>query len=290
MSDCIIKSAGIDWITLTTTNWRTKKQMRRIWAVMVDEDRKLGYKPVKGGAYGFFGERAQHGLLAEKDDRMLMQVSSDQAQRCISLVRLGDNCTRLDVQVTVQIAPGAVPRALKEIARCARSSPAIRGKRPAVKDTNGDKGTESVYIGKRQSDVFIRCYDKEEESGEAIYKDCIRLEMELKGKTSRAVWNKLATDGDGTGYLLALLYTYLGRRGVDTSWIPYRRSYVRPIIIEKTKQEVTRAWWATQVAPSVKRDCAEGNWFTPMRILFSEALTEFDFSAIMNAYSIAWGN
>jgi hypothetical protein len=283
-------AAGIDYVTLTTTNSHTKRRMEEYFDGLVASDRSLGFREKKGGAFGFYGTRTRHGLIAQKEERMLMQVSGQAAQHTFKLMREGDNCTRIDIQVTLRVEEGSVSEMLDAACAEARSAPAVRGIRPAVKRIEGDKGTECVYIGKRQSDVFIRIYDKYIESGKEEYKDCIRYEVELKGKTSKALWNKCSKDGGGVGFFLGVLRTCLERRGLKMSGFVWPTESQAIPLKENTSLARTRAWWAKQVAPSVLRDVAEWGFYTAFSILFERCLTEYDKSAILSAWSIVWGN
>lgn len=285
-----VVSAGIDYLTLTSTNSHTQSRMRSFFQHVSNEDCKLGYKTVKGGAFGFYGQRSKHALLAQKDERSMLTVSGQQAQQTFRLMREGDNCTRLDIQATFHVKHGTVSEVLAQIACDARSAPSVRGIRPKVKNTDGDHGTETVYIGKRQSDIFIRCYDKYEESGKEEWKDCVRLEVEIKGKTSKALWNECSSKGYGPGYLLGVLRAILERRGIELSGIEWPTLPQAIPLKEITSLQRTRAWWAKQVAPSVARDVAEWGWYTALSILFDGCLTQFDRTAIMNALSVQWGN
>lgn len=285
-----ITSAGIDFLTLTSTSSHSQSRMRSFFAHVSNEDSRMGYKTVKGGAFGFYGQRARHALLAQKDDRTMLQVSGQAAQQSFRLMRQGDNCTRLDVQVTFHVEHGSVPAILAQVAAEARSVPAVRGIRPKVKNIEGDHGTETVYVGKRSSDVYIRCYDKFLESGKEEFKDCVRFEVEFKGKTSKALWNECANKGYGPGYLLGVLRTVLARRGIEFTDVEWPTVSQAIPIKEITSLQRTRAWWAKQVAPSVARDVAEWGWYTAMSILFDGCLTEWDRTAILNALSVQWGN
>jgi hypothetical protein len=264
--------------------------MRSFFQHVSNEDSKLGYKTVKGGAFGFYGQRTKHALLAQKDERSMLTVSGQQAQQTFRLMRQGDNCTRLDIQVTFHVKQGSVPAILAQLAAEVRSAPAVRGIRPKVKTVEGDNGTETVYVGKRASDIYLRFYDKFEESGKEEWKDCIRLEVELKGKTSKALWGQCCEKGYGPGYLLGVLRTILERRGIAISDMVWPTVSQAIPIKEITSLQRTRAWWAKQVAPSVARDVAEWGWYTALSILFDGCLTQWDRTAIMNALSVQWGN
>lgn len=290
MSYEFIKSAGIDYVTLTSTHNGAKSAYKKYFMDVANRDRQLGYKTVAGGAYGFYGQRTRHALLAEREDRAMLQVSGYEAQRTDSLMKHEGHCTRLDIQVTVQCEEGEVPQILEYLYNASKTHPLARGHQPTLKRIEGQGGTETVYIGSRKSDVFIRLYDKGLESGEEEYKNCVRLEVELKGKVANSVWIHCKDEGVGTRYLLQVLKHTLETRGVDVDWFTFPVDGRKPPHKEKTRDEVTMYWWEHQVAPSIKRIVGEWGWQTPMRILFGKALTDHAWTAILNAWSLGYGN
>jgi hypothetical protein len=290
-SSCLgVVSAGIDWITLTSTNQTTKKEMWRYFGGIVAEDLKLGYKTVPGGAYGFYGKRTRHALWAEKEDRTMLQVSGRRAQRAVMLCHPGDNATRLDVQVTLRVGEENVSTWLSDQADAAENAPRQRGKPREVARVIRSKKTETVYIGKRKSDLFLRLYDKFAESKEEEYRGCVRMELEIKGKTAKALWAYMAEEGRGTMYLLSMLLFHARRVGLSTKELELTEPAPELPKQENTKESVVLGWWSSQVAPSVARYSALGGWQTAFFALFGNCLTEHDKSMIMNSLSLVWGN
>ena len=155
---------------------------------------------------------------------------------------------------------------------------------------HGQDGNETVYIGSQKSDKLLRLYDKFRESKKEHYRNCVRFEMQLRHKASNAVWQYMADQGLGVGYLQKLLNWYLEQANIDTSYIPSNWSYVRPPERPVTKEEATIGWWCTGVAPSVARVTAERGWQVAFHALFSQCLTEYDRSAIINAWSVGYGS
>jgi hypothetical protein len=264
--------------------------MRREFERNVADCLKRGYKVIPAGSHGFYGKRAEHALLAQKDERAMLVLSSDAAKYSDRLAREGDNCTRLDVQITVRIGEENVARFLsRQESRCSRHR-TLRGKVPVVDGKRRNCKTYQVTVGSRTSDVFVRLYDKFLESGEERYRGCVRMEIEYKGKRSQALWACLARFEVGGMSLLQLLLQDLSERGVDTSMVDLERQDIVLPKAKPIKETVTWGWWASQVAPSVARSVAERGWYTAFSILFGKALTEFDKTSIMNSLSVAWGN
>ena len=153
-----------------------------------------------------------------------------------------------------------------------------------------DGESQTLYVGKRVSDVYIRIYDKFEECGDERYKGCVRYEIEYKGKRAARIWQALADHSLNGRDLVPMLLTDLDERGIDVSMIEIEKQDIVLPKAKPSKESVTWGWWASQVAPSVARSVAERGWYTAFSILFRQTLTELDKTLIMNAISVAWGN
>jgi hypothetical protein len=288
--ECILKAAGIDWLTLTSVSRETKERMNREFNREVARDLREGFAVIPGGLYGFVGKRTRHALLAQKEDRALLRLSGDGAGRASLLAARGDNCTRLDLQCTVCLPDGTVSAWLSRAERSCSKRRLLRGKCPVVDGKRRNLKTYQVSIGSRQSEVYVRLYDKFLESGEERFKNCVRLEIEYKGKAAQRRWEALADGTISLMGLLQLLLQDLHERGVDTSIVDLERQDIVLPKAQPSKENRTWGWWASQVAPSVARSVAERGWYTAFSILFDGALTQFDRTAIMNSLSVAWGN
>jgi hypothetical protein len=290
LDQCILNSAGIDWLTLSTTQKRIQSQMIREYGALVEEYQARGFKPEKFGMHGFVGTKIEHAFLLEKDERMLIQITGEAAQRGIFLASSKDAPARLDVQVSVRIAPGAVGRFLNAAERCAQNAALSRGRPPKVQALHTKGGNETVYIGKPASAVRIRCYNKFEESHEERWRDTVRLEVQLRHRAAAAVWRGMEENMGGTRYLIQCLYGYLEQRGIDTSWIPSPWSYVRPPAPLKTALSQREAWWANQVAPGIKEHVAEHGLYRSLQILYGQCLTPDEIRGMLDAAAQSWGN
>lgn len=289
-ADCIITSAGIDWLTLTSENQETKEEMHQCFRRVSVADSQLGYETVPGGAWGFYGLRARHALYGEKDNRSMLVVSGKAAQQCVVLARKGDNATRLDIQVTLQVGEKNVSDFIEHQFRCAARSGERRGAPLPPKATITPYAYQTVYVGSRKSDVFIRVYDKFAESGDETHRGCVRLEAEFKGKASKALWTHMATHNCGVMFLLQFLLQTLAAKGLDVDMVDLERQDIKLSKRERHKDEVTLGWLATQVAKSVQRLSRTHGWWSSFCAVFNEACTDEDKACILSTLALAWGN
>jgi hypothetical protein len=147
-----------------------------------------------------------------------------------------------------------------------------------------------VYIGSRASDVFVRIYDKFEESKQEEYKDCVRFEVEIKGRASKQLWKHMYESGAGVGYLVKLLVDVLRERGIDLGIGSFDHIPTITLKKERTSVESTLAWLYRSVGPAVGRLVPEYGWIAPFSVLFDRALTIFDQRRIMSALALCWGS
>jgi hypothetical protein len=102
-------------------------------------------------------------------------LAQDMYQFCVGLV--GWYCTRIDLQRTIK-----TPLADDEQLALVRDDCTTKNKTLIESEEN-----DTLYLGSRTSDLFTRLYEK-------ILEDkYLRLEFELKGYRSRAVWDALKT-------------------------------------------------------------------------------------------------
>ena len=75
-------------------------------------------------------------------------------------------------------------------------------------------GTQTVYFGSRNSDLFCRLYDKTSEAG--LDFDLSRLEYEIKGSVARIFSSRLSYIGfdDAYNYLMSTLYDFSAKHNL----------------------------------------------------------------------------
>lgn len=167
----LINRPAIDYIRITTSDWGEYERLATGVHGLVDGDvvagRFLQYQGSKRGA-SFHGQAIQNDRA-----HYLGQVSGAPADGCDGLLHLG-RVTRIDLQVTINKPDGFTGRRLCDCLRAA----VWDGRRRKVTLIDG-AGDDTVYIGSRLSDVYIRVYVKAQ--------DYLRFEVEYKGDGARRV-------------------------------------------------------------------------------------------------------
>jgi Replication initiation factor len=282
--------AGIDYIRITSPGRRRAGKMMGYFQRVVRNDQKLGYDVVRGGAFGFWGDKIRHALYAEKEEWSMLQVSGYEAKRALELAYEGTQATRIDIQATWQLEGQTASECLREAYEhaCEQQNP---GHRPRmVKLIEERHACQTVYIGSRASDIFIRIYDKFAESGKEEFKNSVRFEAEIKGRASKALWERIKQDNLNVRDLLSMLLGLLAERGVA---VPEPDFDIQDmLLVQQRTTEPSRklAWLASAVAPTVAALTATHGWSLLFSVLFDNACTEFDKRAIIRALSTCWGS
>lgn len=162
-------------------------------------------------------------------------------------VERGDKCTRIDLAIDVREGE-TILRELKQATRQAEFVGTAR-KLSIIENTTDDGFT--IYAGSRQSERFVRIYNKAAQ----LREDGLwtRVEAEVKGDSARAVSRAILGAGDGG---LCLVAKSVIRRVVDfdcPSWKAVMEGETLPVGTPKATDKQTETWILGQVAKAVVR-------------------------------------
>ena len=135
---------------------------------------------------GAFAGHARQG--PDKHLHTLIQISGESAERYKHEVRAladkgGGKATRVDVQVTIPMSANPWrARAWADHLRRAEWG----HRRPGITAIDGELGMDTLYIGSRTSERYIRFYVKDGSEGGLF----LRYEIEYKGEKAQDAWNK----------------------------------------------------------------------------------------------------
>lgn len=131
-----------------------------------------------------------------------------------------------------------------------------KGRTPKFVKLVGGDGSWTTYIGSRQSEKFLRIYDKAKEQGDYV-SDYVRVELETKGETAHAVgWNFSRVSKDEcVGMAKTLL---LGVADFNlSSWRTAFDGVLVDFSIPQGKDKDTFAWLLKQCVPSLAKEIAK---------------------------------
>jgi hypothetical protein len=200
----IVGTVACDYATITTYDSIAAFGLERQFFDMIrDMPRKGGmdmqYEGIRCN-HGFMGKAIQQGHTHH-----MVRVSAFMAELFMNRIQdIGGiphtNCTRFDIQLTIPRA-NSYPL-LAKLAECLRSfvrdDNRFKGRKPKIKlfDNDGEIG-ETINIGSRESERFIRIYDKPV-GGD----DYIRFEAEYKGDVADSIYKMAQQDNNKMGAIL----------------------------------------------------------------------------------------
>lgn len=184
-------STGCDWITGVATEAQSSTSLSLWVGPVLDYEQRRGNVIKAWGMAGFSGWSVGEVQVGQRGPEMMVRLSSEQAMRNWRKVyEVCDNITRLDWQITFK-PKRPVRQFIHSKYRQAlhHSKKLVRG--PSVTLVTGSDGGDTLYLGKRQSDVMGRLYNKGVESKDLTLEGYARAELELKGKLAKIVARSL---------------------------------------------------------------------------------------------------
>lgn len=282
--------AGIDYVRITSEDVGVQNELYDAFMGVAKDDAKLGYKIIPGGAFGFMGKKTRHALWGEKKGWAMLQISGGAAKRSHLLAKPGSQAARLDLQLTYWVGEENVERTIRQAYNGACDCEDPSRKHMQVNLIESRRRAQTLYVGSRASDVFFRVYDKFEESGKEEYRGCVRFELELKGRMSKACWKKLVDFDTTLRAMLEMVISMLAARGISVPSDDLDNQDLLHLKKERTTLEGTLGWLSRQVAPAVSRISAEVGYYSPFVALFGEALTAIRQHRILSLIAISAGS
>lgn len=256
--------ADIDYVRLTTRSDTDDEArvavFKRILSMALASGQE-GVVELKPWAwFGYVGEQGAHGAYGRGRQGCLLQASSWAAAAVVERRPPWDNCSRLDIQVTLWLEEDT-PGLAEELATAAhfkRPARAGRKPQPQLRKTFG-KG-DTLYLGARGSDKFVRIYDKwREQGGDDEYRHAWRFELELHNELAGSFL-------DGTWRHGGTREGYLGAVATEVAWLGLdfgallESPLPKPARKERSgiDNDSRAAWLYHQVRPAIEKMIASG--------------------------------
>lgn len=275
----IVNSPSCDWLTLTTFQESELLKIRNLFIPLVGglagkQAKVLQYKgqQYKGGFIGVSDQNKRTHYMARFSGEMADDVMGAivESENCI-----GD-CTRVDLQITVPLPKDYNSLLLFNELKKGEWS----GRERSVTAIMSGDGLDTVYVGKRTSDRYIRVYVKEGASGERY----LRFEVEYKGDRAKNVYTKLCLGGRRTaGGILFGEFVGLpeckepGMVAIGCRLREY--TYTSSAVERIVEPSSTMQWINLQVSPAVYRlinDSEQGDEIGKIILEWFEAAAEKD--------------
>lgn len=247
-----VVEAGVDWLTVTASDAdgrlglgvSARRQARTIT--------QSGNEVLPWSFSGYQGFRTRGLQWGERYDSTIVRASSDVARwHWWEFLQLSERVTRCDWQVTHRSDVDPYVRVLDHH-REARKFWKKRRDGPTVTLIADNRRGATLYLGKRQSRIMLRCYNKAAESKSTEYAGCVRYEVEMKERVAQSMMAAIASGIDFLPAVIATVREMFVVRGVTPAWNPESLPLAKQWSTGPTDVERKRMRLRAQVRPSVE--------------------------------------
>ncbi len=274
-----LSSVGTDYFRLTCDDSRSAERLALECVALASSFKQKGDRQRPWRYVGGYEDGWSCGPIAYAEGRnsVLVQasgVASDPLFRaCKDKKLIGVKPTRFDAQATIALGADdpAYARRMAELADAYRQSGAREGYPFKVHVRDGFGDGDTLEIGTRGSEVYLRLYDKHREGFKKTHSKQVqpgqfapgswRFEAELKGSAATELYCRLwnvpgASEGHSEAVLSEVRGLFLDH-GLD---LPVGDTASRPIRELRYRSDIdrTRAWLRSAVRPSLAALIADG--------------------------------
>lgn len=257
---------GIDYLT---TTWRDEIRNTALlntrtvieWAERQYGKGGLGSIPKPWSWNGYSGWQCGQLNVGERYDGTILKLSGVMAHKWLSAgLPVGHNMSRCDIALTVW----GISEQSREIALHSDQGDVYRKNlrsRPfKMRLIDGKGDGDTLYLGSRSSQQFVRIYDKEREQPDnEDYKNSLRYECECKERLAFDSYQRCVSGGYSPASCMAVLVGLLARRGIYPLGIGSSAMVViPPTQLPESSLEIALTWLEKQVSPTIRKLIREG--------------------------------
>jgi len=261
-ANIISRHAGVDWLTITTSDHTRRTSVLKRFLRLKEAFLLMGELPKDWGMRGYRGISIGSARWGTREDGDILILSGKDALTFWRIFApLGENCSRIDLAVTVQLDTPQ-PNMLREYCDWLRDY----GSRTARHTTSLERVDgigASLYVNRRASDQMGRVYDKGAEMKDALMTHRLwRYELELKSKRAQKALGQLLDAGDALpSCIVQTVWQWFNDRDIPPAFDRRTRDgwEIRTdVSAQVTSSSQQLNWLSSQVKPTVARLCKAG--------------------------------
>jgi hypothetical protein len=248
-----------DALTCAFHSPESADRARRRADVWADAERSDGNKVSNFRTHGYDCWQVGRVACGSRPDGVLVKLTDDLAETHLEeLVTTASTVSRVDFCVTARCSPRLKEVALLHYAEAVNhyeSNPMSAEPSHQERATGG----ETCYLGRRTSDWYFRCYDKERESidlddePKALhYAGCWRYELEVKGPNALIQARHYAAVADTRTWVQSMVWDYATRHGLAPVFGPAGEVEVPKSWRRRSDRDSKLAWLGRSVRPTVR--------------------------------------
>lgn len=250
-------SGTIDYLTVTAKHGTEEHAALDVIFESVKHDdvtHGLDEKPAR--ALGYVGSKIGTMFHGANHDGAMLRVSGELAQVCANLLGWlpgNHHVTRVDFQLTWRYGHDMDDwfAILADTIRTSQTKQKVQNA-PQVRHIRSFGKGDTVNVGSRTSEVFVRVYDKSREQMTETEEGLVRYEVELKGERAlQAVrlWQRASSDND---LIYQVVDYWIGSRLIPRPWLPTTPLNWPEVGRPETDAERKLKWLESHVKSSVQ--------------------------------------
>lgn len=212
----------VDWLTVSAHGEDSARSLLDLAQGLARGEELAGAKARPFRLMGYDGThtgRIEYGVR-DKQSTLLRLIGQPAEDHLTVVLSVADSVTRLDLACTWRAEPPDPMLGANSYSLAVMHYEKDRRRARPSHVTDADGGY-TCYIGHRESDNFLRIYNKEAEA-KALgddeqakrYEACWRYELETKASTAMRLAHILNDAEDRAAYVQGYLWTYVERHGV----------------------------------------------------------------------------
>lgn len=228
-------------------------------ATWAEQETADGNKVSAFRTHGYDMQQVGSVACGVRPDGVLVKLTGELAERYVEeLAVSASNVSRIDFCLTARCSPRlAHVSAVHYVEALAFYAAHPTSSEPSHQEraTGGD----TCYLGRRSSDYYFRCYNKEQESldlqdeARALhYAGCWRYELEVKGPNALVQARHYVGLRDTQEWVQTMLYQYSTAHGLAPVFSPAGPVVVPPAWRRRSDRDSKLLWLAKSVRPTVE--------------------------------------
>jgi len=241
---------GVDWITGTGLAGAATEVLVHRFANWMDKETARGMERRAWSMSGYQGFACGSLQCGIRHDGHIFRLGGEWAKRhWKDVFHATRKASRLDLQYTLKFncdPSRIISRSYRQVKRDKARHPHA----PSHSLFSASNQSSTLYLGSRWSERFGRIYDKGRESKAETFRNCVRLEVELKGDAANDYAHKLFTTEDEQRSILSEVCAFMQDRNVST-WLTVDHLPCSHAHRPATDIERKLRWLEVGVRPSV---------------------------------------
>lgn len=252
-SECVIWSAGVDWLTMT---YRPEEYL--LWAralticeVLAEQKAMEGHRPKSGRLRDYEGIKTEGLFWGARADSYIIEASSETADN-VARFLIANGCegraSRLDCQATIQFSNDDETRATQiyDEIRQKKAEGKWQAKMGLTLVETCGRG-DSLAIGSRTSSRYRRIYDKTREQAFKVAPRLWRWEVEHKAEVAQDALRAIIAAEETVKISKAIVAAEFVRCGLFHPWMALSAHHQLKTAHAATDDEKRLRWLQTQV-------------------------------------------